>query len=137
MEAGRTAMHYDGVAIAHHGCGECGDLPFGLDCEIAVLVIGPGISDTRLRSAIERRDTAIDLPRFAGLIDLVDVATHRCGRNAEPLLELAHRSEGAIPQQLDDLTLAAGVAQRIPSRNAICRGNWCNLLNADRIASSI
>lgn len=112
-------MHDDGIAIAHHGRRESGDLPLGLDREIAVFVIGSGIGDAGLRSAIERRDAAINLPCFTGLIDLVDVAPHRRSRHAEPLLQLAHRGEGAIPQQLDDLTLAAGVAQRIPPENAI------------------
>src|SRR5204863_9871612 len=81
---------------------------------VAVLVIGPGIGNTRMRRAIERRDAAIDLPRLASLVDPVDIAPYRRSRYAEPLLQLAHRGEGAIPQEFDDLTLTAGVAQPFP-----------------------
>lgn len=72
-------MHDDRIAVAHHGRRESGDLPLGLDRKVAVLVVGPGIGDTGLGSAIERRDAAIDLPCFAGFVDPIDVTPDRRG----------------------------------------------------------
>ena len=64
------------------------------------------------REDVERAKPAPDL--YLRACELIDVAPDRRGRNAEPLLQFAHRCKGAVPQELDDLTLAAGIAQLFP-----------------------
>jgi hypothetical protein len=54
-------------------------------------------------------DPAIDFPRPAELVQLIDVAADGGGRHAEMLLEIPHRSEGRLAQKIDDGLVALGV----------------------------